>query len=226
MGSSTEEVTIVRLDPQMSEGTHARRDRVLEAVERELSERGRLANEMQEVIEGSGASFDDVAAEFEDTDDVFLAVVERVAARLVRPLASDPRSGGSTLDAVRDTLVRFGSGLDEAYGSIMVGIHRVGMTECFRRRELRGRLYEAGPSAIADALRGFLERANGEGSLAIDDCDLAAESLLGMLREPLYMQLALHKADLNGGETGPDRVEAAVDLFLNGCTAEEEKVDG
>ncbi len=92
------------------------------------------------------------------------------------------------------------------------------MTEGARRRSRRHRFYEEGPAALARALSGLLlQRAVAAGVLTIKDCALAAEQLIGMLREPLYQEIALHSQELTFRDDATLALRAAVDVFLEGC---------
>ena len=108
----------------------------------------------------------------------------------------------------------------------MVGLYRVGMTEGSRRRSLRQRFYEAGPGALSRALGDYVGGAVAAGVVAIEDCSLAAEQLMGMLREPLYQEIALHSQELVFQESASLAVRAAVDVFLDGCNDGRDRRDG
>ena len=92
-------------------------------------------------------------------------------------------------------------------------MYRVFMTESSRRKELRTRFYDHGPRAIAEALATFLEGARRSGAIEVDDCVAAAEHLMGLLREPLYRELALHAADVGACELS---AQSSVELFWRG----------
>ena len=193
------------------------REAILDAVAAVLVEQKRAATEMQAVVERSGVALADVDAAFADIDDLLIALVTRVTAGVVQPLGAATRDGAGTIADVRATLLAFGTAVQEANATIMVGLYRVGMTEGSRRRSLRHRFYEEGPAALARALSGFLQRAVDAGVLTVDDCALAAEQLIGMLREPLYQEIALHSQELTFRDDTTLAVRAAVDVFLEGC---------
>lgn len=201
--------------------SRGRRDGILDAVSMVLIEQRGAANEMQAVLEQSGAAFDDVSAEFRDTDEVLLALVERVAEKAGRPLEHGGLGDERGNRDVRAILVEFGIGVHEAYATVLVGATRVFMTESSRRKELRVRFHEAGPGALSAKLRAFIQRAKTNGDLAVDDSALAAENLMGMLREPLYLELALHSQELSSYRDACQAVHAAVDAFMDGCDAEQ-----
>lgn len=194
-----------------------RRERILEAVTRVLTEEKRNATELRAVVEASGLPLKEVIAEFPDLDDLVVAIASREAARVTGPLRSAMRVGG--FDDVRAELLEFGAGLRAAFSSVIIGFLRVAMTEGSRHRELRRRIYAAGPAAVETALCAYLEAAAGKGRLAFANAGYAAESLIAMLREPLYQELTVHSQALTFYASAGEAVEQAVDRFLRGCNA-------
>ena len=196
-----------------SEGT--RRSRVLEAVSRTLAEQKRAAVELQAVVEQSGISLADVQAEFPDLDDLLVALAAHQAEALCGLLWRRANNGEQR--NVKATLMELGLALEQAYSSELIGFCRVAMTEGSRPRAVRQRVYDNGPGAVAAALTDFLEHAKAAGALAVDDCALAAEHLVGLFREPLYWELTLHSREFALSDNGSNYVSSAVQLFLNGC---------
>ena len=192
------------------------RDRILAAVSRVLTDEKGNATEIRAVIEDSGLPLSEVIAEFPNLDDLVVAVASQEAVRVIEPL----RSGA--FDDVRSTLIAFGAGLHTAYSSVLVGFLRVEMTEGSRHnKQLRRRVYEEGPATITAALRDYLDAAAKKGKLAVASSAYAAESLMGMLREPLYQELIVHSQGLTFYGSAEEAVQRAVDIFLRGCDARE-----
>ena len=204
----------------------SRRDRILAAVLATLATQKRAATELQETVEQSGIPLNDVNTEFPNLDDLLVALVARQAETLSKPLAALLDEGGAGVGDVRGELLQFSQGLREAYGSVLIGIARVAMTEGSRHREIRKRIYEHGPAAVTATLQRYLQRAGDEGKVALQDRTYEAECLIGMLREPLYRELTLHTQELTPYPTSTDAVEATVDLFLKGCQERKSDVAG
>ena len=196
-----------------------RRDRILEVVSRVLTEQKRNAIEMQGVVEDSGLPLREVIAEFPDLNDLVVAIASQQSARVTGPLRAAMQSGA--FDDVRAKLVEFGTGLRAAYSSVLIGFMRVALTEGSRHKEIRKRIYEEGPAAMTAALCDYLDAAARKGKLAFAKSAYAAESLMGMLREPLYQELTLHSQELTFYRSAEEAVEQAVDIFLRGCIAQE-----
>ena len=196
-----------------------RRERILEAVTRVLTEEKRNATEMRAVVEDSGLPLKEVIAEFPDLDELVVAIASREAARVCEPLRSAMKSGG--FEDVRSELLEFGAGLRAAFSSVIIGFLRVAMTEGSRHKELRRRIYAAGPAAVETALCAYLDAAAAKGKLAFVNAGYAAESLIAMLREPLYEELTVHSQELTFYASAEEAVEQAVDRFLRGCDARQ-----
>jgi AcrR family transcriptional regulator len=196
-----------------------RRDRILEAVSRVLTEQKRNAIEMQAVVEDTALPLREVIAEFPDLNDLVVAIASQQAARVAEPLRSAMQSG--SFDDVRSKLIEFGTGLRAAYSSVLIGFLRVAVTEGSRHKEIRRRIYEEGPAAITAALCEYLDAAARKGKLAFANSAYATESLMGMLREPLYQELTLHSQEFTFYGSAEEAVQQAVDIFLRGCNARE-----
>jgi len=196
-----------------------RRDHILEAVTRVLKEEKRKATEIQAVVEDSALPLEEVIAEFPDLDDLVVAIASQQTARVTEPIRLAMQSGG--FDDVRSELLEFGTGLRAAFSSVIIGFLRVAMTEESRHKELRRRIYGAGPAAVETALCDYLDAAARKGKLAFANTAYAAESLIGMLREPLYEELTVHSQEFTFYGSAEEAVEQAVDGFLWGCNARD-----
>lgn len=196
-----------------------RRERVLEAISQVLMQQKRNATEIQAAIEDCEVPLEDVVAEFPDSDDLVVAIAAREAVRVSEPLRSAVRSGA--FDDVRSELIEFGTGLRRTYSSVLIGFLRVAMTEGTRRKKLHKDIFEQGPVAVTAALTSYLEAAARKGKLAFANSGYAAESLIGMLREPLHQELMVHSHAITSYESAEEAVEQAVDRFLGGCEIQE-----
>ena len=197
---------------------HGRRDRILEVVSHVLTKQKRSAIEMQAVVEDSALPLSEVMAEFPDLNDLVVAIASYQAARATEPLRSAMQSGA--FDDVRSRLIEFGTGLRGAYSSVLIGFLRKAMAEG-SRHEIRRRIYEEGPATITAALCDYLDAAARKGRLAFANSAYATESLMAMLREPLYQELTLHSQDFTFYGSAEEAVEQAVDIFLSGCNIQE-----
>ena len=207
---------VVAIDEGAGRG---RRARILEVVSRVLKEQKGDAIEMQAVVEDKALPLREVIAEFPDLNDLVVAMASQQAARVTEPLRLAMQSG--VFDDVRSKLIEFGTGLRAAYSSLLIGFLRKAMTDGSRRKEIRRRIYEEGPAAITAALCDYLDAAARKGKLAFANSAYATESLMGMLRAPLYGELSLHSQESTLYGSAEEAVEHAVDIFLRGCNTHE-----
>ncbi len=166
------------------------------------------------VIERSGYSRLEIVSAFGSIDDLLVMIAERKAALLSAPLLDC----GSIVDLqfAHCVLTKFGTLARNEYSTSIIALVRLMMAEGVRSPDLRRRVYKAGPSSVTFELRQFFTKAHGAGVLNVPEAHLAAEQLLGMLREPLYEALVLNP-EASSASDGAAEVAATVDLVLNGC---------
>ena len=193
----------------------ARADIVLAISEALADPKGALAG-LNNILDRSGYSEEDIRSAFESVDDLIVAIAEREAFLISQPLAR--RAPPRTVDDARDTLIAFGRVAWEEYSTTLVGFVRMMMTEGTRNPPLKKRVYEAGSAIVTLKLREFLSEANERGILSISDPQLYAEQLMGLLREPLYQALMLNPATSQEGAAA-DRVKASIERFVHGCAS-------
>lgn len=197
-----------------------RRERVLEAVSQVLAQQKRNATEILAAVEDCSVPLAEVIAEFPDFDDLVVAIAAREAERVSGPLRSAVQA--DAFDDVRSELIEFGTGLRATYSSVLIGFLRAAITEGTRRKNLNKSIFEQGPNAVCSALRDYLEAAARKGKLEFVNSGYAAESLIGMLREPLQQELLVHSHAITSYKSAEEAVEQAVDRFLGGCAVQEE----
>jgi hypothetical protein len=126
------------------------------------------------------------------------------------------RDGIKDVAAARDILIRFGIAVSKEYTASFVGLVRLVIAEGARSKELRDKVYEAGPARVSRELCEFLAAARDADVLDLPEPALATEQLMGVLREPLYQALLLHPMAESVADRS-DVITAAIDLFLDGC---------
>jgi MFS transporter, DHA2 family, multidrug resistance protein len=200
--------------PDNDESTPDARADVVLAISEALAYRRGAHADLDSILNGCGYSKDDILSAFENIDDAFVAVAERKASLISEPLTVRP----GTVADVRDTLIAFGRIAWNEYSTTLVGLLRMTMTEGTRNAPLKKRVYEAGAATVTLKLREFLSEANEKGLLSISNAQLAAEQLIGRLREPLYQALMLNPA-ASREEATTDSVKVAIDTFIHGCAS-------
>lgn len=158
----------------------------------------------------------EILSAFGSIDDLLVKIAERKAAFLSAPLVDCGRI--VDLQSVRCVLTDFGRLAWNEYSTSIIALVRLMMTECARSPDLKTRIYKVGPFSVAYQLRQFFTKAHRAGVLNAPQAHLAAEQLLGMLREPLYAALLLNPASASASACdGAGEVSASVDFVLDGC---------
>ncbi|MFG1428823.1 TetR/AcrR family transcriptional regulator C-terminal domain-containing protein [Roseixanthobacter glucoisosaccharinicivorans] len=193
---------------------HASAEAALEAIGRHLDGDQTFLSGIDPLLDRAGYSQHDVLAMFGTVDELLVALARHYADQLSAPLI---RRDLNDVAIVRDSLVHFGIRARKEYAATLVGLVRLIIAEGARSKDLRDRIYAAGPGCVSSKLCAFLAAAKDAGVLDLLDASLATEQLMGVLREPLYQALLLHPMDEAAADR-EDAATAAVDLFLDGCT--------
>lgn len=166
------------------------------------------------ILDRQGYSRRQVVSVFGSVEEFLVLITKRKAAFLSTPFTECALI--TDLEFARRVLTDFGTLAWDEYSTSIIALVRLMMAEGARSPDLRRRVYEAGPVSVACKLRQFFSKAHEDGVLTIPEPRLAAEQLLGILREPLYQALMLNPAPPPAAdEEGP--VAASIKLVLNGC---------
>ncbi|WP_225152517.1 TetR/AcrR family transcriptional regulator C-terminal domain-containing protein [Bradyrhizobium sp. NBAIM08] len=190
------------------------RAEIVLAVSEALANPSGAPADLDNILDRSGYSTEDILSAFESVDDLIVAIAEHKAFLISQPLVRRARPG--TVDDARETLIAFGRVAWKEYSTTLVGFVRMMMTEGARNPALKKRVHEAGQAIVTLKLREFLSAADERGILSISDAQLYAEQLLGLLREPLYQALMLTPA-MSLEAPAADRVRASIESFIHGC---------
>lgn len=190
-----------------------RRTAMLEAAAAVFFEQGYAATSIDAIIEKLGGSKRNIYNEFGNKEGLFTALVSETANKALTALSVE-NIGGHDL---RETLLEFGRRLLAIYMSrTLIGVYRTIMTEGVRFPNLARAFYEKGPGRASARLGEVLEEAKARKEIDIDDCRMAADHFVGMLRDNLHLQVVL------GLRLPPEPAEAeavvvsAVTIFLSG----------
>ncbi|AJE46486.1 TetR/AcrR family transcriptional regulator [Celeribacter indicus] len=196
------------------ENGRIKRGDMLQRLSASLNDAGGTVIGIDRIIERSGYSRPDILFTFGSIDDLLVTIAERKAAFLSAPLRDCRRI--VNLQSARSVLIDFGKLAWNEYSTSMIALVRLMIAEGARSPDLRRRVYDAGPSSVSFELSQFFTKADVAGVLKVPETHLAAEQLLGMLREPLYEALVLHPAGSSASDEA-GAVAASVDLVLHGC---------
>jgi hypothetical protein len=160
----------------------------------------------------------ELLAAHECIDDLLVAMVERKAHLLVKPLVEHGEIADREI--ARRVLTDFGTLARKEYATSLVALVRLMIAESVRSPDLRERVYQAGPASVALELRKLLSEVDEAGVLTIPDSHLAADKLLSMLREPLRRAL-LSDAAIPSTFDEMEPVATSVDTILDTCAKAE-----
>lgn len=193
-----------------------RRATILRAAAEAFFEHGYEATSIDTIIERIGGSKRSIYNEFGNKEGLFTALVSESADEALTALAVEEIVGRN----IEDTLLEFGRRLLSIYMSKnLVGVYRAIVTAASRFPDLASAFYQKGPERSATRLAEVLEEARSRGEIDIDDCQIAANHFVGMLRSNLHLQVVLGLREPPCKKEAETIVQSAVDLLLHGiCT--------
>ena len=185
-----------------------KQDLILSVATDIFLERGFQGASMNLVASRAGVSKNTIYARFQNKQDLFAAIIDRLAGQLAATIVS------FTLDDVppEQALPRLGKAyLELALAPSSLAIHRTVVAEAIRIPGLGRMIFENGPEQLIGALSDYLRRHD----LPMADPDLAAEEFFGMILgfSEISLLLAARPPVEVAGEI-ERRVEHAVSTFL------------
>lgn len=187
-----------------------KRDAILGAASHLFLENGIERTSMDAVAQRAGVSKQTVYSHFAGKEDLLTACVgcklEAYDVVRIAHNASLP---------VRERLVDLANRfLNLVYDSGVLAMYRVIIGSATAHPELAKLFFEAGPSQTINAFRTVIEQHVEAGDLAVDDCALATDMLLGMLTGGPHMRSILGVGEVPDEHWRAAWVERCVDGFL------------
>lgn len=193
-----------------------RRSAILRAAGEAFFLQGYAATSIDSIIERLGGSKRAIYQEFGSKEGLFVAFVSE-GANLAMASLDDAHIERHDL---RETLVEFGCDMTSALlAPGFVGAYRSILTEALRLPELAKAYYDNGPGKAQHRLAQVLNSAKNRGEIHLEDCDIAAAHLLGMLRDNLHLRVVLGLSPPPSQKEIKKYVASAVDIFLHGISA-------
>jgi len=187
---------------------------VIEAAAAEFETKGYAATCMAEVAQRAGVSTKTVYRLIPTKADLLARVVSDRIGQFMLEIDADALDALPPSEGLARLLVAYGT-LTLSQRSI--AMHRLVLRECDQFPEVATAFYESAVRRANEGIAGWLRRQRDRGVIKLDDPDVAAGMLRGM------MSMDLQRAVMLGQRGAPDRdeIEArakqCAQLFLAGC---------
>jgi TetR/AcrR family transcriptional repressor of mexJK operon len=176
---------VERSDERVASG---KAESILAAAEREFLARGFGVVSMDAIARAAGASKATVYAHFANKEELFGAVVARVSRRRFGGFSVgdlDPHAAEASLTTIARSF------LELVLSPEGIAVNRIVVAEVTRFPALGEVFWQVGPAGTRSQVEEFLGRANGVGSLAIQDARVAAEQFLSLVRGEIHLRYLL-----------------------------------
>jgi TetR/AcrR family transcriptional repressor of mexJK operon len=184
---------------------------ILEAARALFIARGYEAASMDAVAKAANVSKATVYAYFNSKNELFTAIVARMADGLTREIGAVMEAGLPLDEALTAIGGRF---LGVLTDPDRVRMFRMMVAEVDRFPELGRVFYRSGPLAMCDCLARYLEHATAAGLLAVPDPALAARQFLSLIKGDLHLRCLFNVGIVPAPSDRDRQVTAAVDMFL------------
>ena len=187
---------------------------LLEAAAAEFETKGYAATSMAEVAQRAGVSTKTVYRLIPTKADLLARVVSDRIGQFMLEIDADALDALSPLEGLARLLVAYGT---LTLSQRSVAMHRLVLRECDQFPEVATAFYEGAVRRANEGIAAWLRRQRDRGVIKLDDPDVAAGMLRGM------MSMDLQRAVMLGQRGAPDRdeIEArakqCAQLFLAGC---------
>ncbi len=192
-----------------------RRELLLAAAENVFVELGYTDANMDDIAKHAGMSKKTLYRLFETKEALFTELIAARRAELAESVLGDPMSDTRAPELVlRDFLlgvVRF------ILEPRQAALYRLVLTEVHRTPELARAFHQDCPGKLCNFLQDWIARQNARGILAVADPEIASGMLFSMvIGEPQMQALMCGDQDVDSSAI-EQRVEYAVNLFLEGA---------
>ncbi|KWU17922.1 TetR/AcrR family transcriptional regulator [Burkholderia cenocepacia] len=197
-------------EKQSSLKREARRLAFIRVAAELFLEKGFAATSVNEVVRRAGGSLSTLYELFPTKEALFQSILSEITVALFSPLGS-VKPGDSVEELLHAVGVRYIKVLSHPK---VVSLYRVVVAEAHRLPQLRAAFLCNGVAKGAEALRAYLAAQCEEGTLNIDDLDLAVGQFLGLLRGPWHIQAACGEPMRMLPAKRSEMADKAVAMFL------------
>lgn len=160
-----------------------KRRAILEAATDLFLEKGYGATSMSAVAREAEVSKPTVYNHFDSKEGLFGAVVEQFWGKLVEPETPEVSADAEPAQVLSTSLA---AALDHLSRPDVLALLQTVVAESTRFPEMAQAFYERGKKPAFERLSNYIARLDDEGVLTADDPRLAAQQLLGMVKESLF----------------------------------------
>lgn len=187
-----------------------KRQQIIAAAEKLFHEHGFQRVTMDQIHSLVGGSKRTLYSHFPSKDDLFRAIMEKAASKVLAAVEAPLHSGD-----IEEDLQVIGINYLHALLSIdAVALFRAVAAEGRHFPDLPEMFLQAGPQLVAQQLAAFFEAQRQKGVIEIEDTDLAAHQFLGMLRGNLHLLAIIGKPVSDSAII--QAVRQGVEVFLRG----------
>jgi len=203
--------------PKGTEGEEPdRRQQIVAAAAEIFFDKGYERACIDDLIARVGGSKRTIYNIFESKEGLFTAVVDSFLTDYAKRIDAVSAADEAGADLRTSILAFARASTSIVYAPPMLSLYRVLIGEGRRFPNLAKSFFERGASVVATVLTRILERHKAKGELVIEDCRLAAEQLMGLVRDYQYLGVLLGVCEQPPPEVLEHRIIALVDIFLDG----------
>lgn len=192
-----------------------RRELLLAAAENVFVESGYTDASMDDIAKHAGMSKKTLYRLFETKEALFTEVVAGRRAELANSILADPmsdtRAPALVLHDFLLGIVRF------VFAPRQAALYRLMLTEVHRAPELARAFHEDCPGKLCSFLQEWIAGQNARGVLAVAEPEIASKMLFSMVIGEPQMQALMCGAQEADSSVIEQRIEYAVNLFLDGA---------
>ena len=189
---------------------------LVEAARKEFQAKGYAGTCMNDVAQRAGVSTKTVYRLIPNKADLLRRVISDTIGKFMLNIDAEPIEDLPTSEALERILVAYGT---LTLSDETIAMYRLILRECDQFPEIAAAFYEAAIQRTTDAMAGWLRRQCERGLIKLDDPQVVA----GMLRGMMIMEP--QRAVMLGRRIAPDhdeivaRAKQCARLFLTGCAA-------
>ncbi|NTF32954.1 TetR/AcrR family transcriptional regulator [Rhizobium skierniewicense] len=191
----------------------AKREQILDGAWRVFKQKGFDAASMNDITREAAVSKGTIYVYFENKDELFAALIDRHRAEF----ALSMRDILAGTEEVRDGLWQFGAAfIHKVTCTDMIPAMRSALGVIDRMPKLSQRFFVAAPNNVRVVLRDFLRHHVEQGTLVIDDVDLAARQFIELATGTFFKMRLFGELT---GDTPPDDADrvlkSAIEVFMS-----------